>query len=83
MESLSENSKISNVIQGILFKNICLKFHGKLLMPVLVYFDEWEENNPFGSQTGVHKMGSVYFSLACVPSEFKSKLENIFYYLFF
>ena len=79
MKSLSENSeKISNVIQGTLFKNICLKFHGKFLMPVLIYFDEWEANNALESHTGVHNMESVYFSLACVPPEFKSKLENIF-----
>lgn len=35
-------------------------------------------NNPLGSHAGVQKLGGVYCTLPCLPSEFKSTLENIF-----
>ena len=84
MDSLSVDSEnISNVIQGSLYKTICYKFPGKKILPVGVYFDEWEANVAIGAHAGVHKMGSVYISLLCVPPEFRSKLENIFLALLF
>ena len=84
MHSLSTDfENISNIIQGSLYKNICLKFPRKKVMPVGVYFDEWEANTAIGPHAGVHKMGSVYISLLCVPPEFRSKLENIFLALLF
>lgn len=31
-----------------------------------------------GSHAGVHKLGAVYYQVACFPSEVRSFLENIF-----
>lgn len=51
---------------------------GKTVFPLILYFDDVEINNPLGSHANIRKLGAVYFSLACVPYEFSSMLENIF-----
>jgi len=45
---------------------------------LILYFDDIEINNPLGSHANIRKLGAVYFSLACIPYEFSSMLENIF-----
>lgn len=47
-------------------------------MPLYVYYDEFECNNPLGSHAGIHKMGAVYINLRCFPLKFQSRLSNIF-----
>lgn len=54
-----------------------------MLFPFLLYFDEFETNNPLGSHAGMQKLGAIYISLPSFPLEYASKLENIFLiYLF-
>lgn len=63
MRSLSNNLNcVSNIIQGTLYKNISMKYSEKVVLPIGVYFDDWEANNPLGAHAGTHKIGSVYFS---------------------
>lgn len=68
---------VSNV-QSELWKNIESQFEGKSVFPLLLYFDDVEINNPLGSHANIHKLGAVYFSLACLPYEYSSMVENIF-----
>lgn len=53
-------------------------FADKFVIPLYIYYDEFECNNPIGSHTGIHKIGAVYVSLRCFPLEFQSQLSNIF-----
>lgn len=50
----------------------------KTYFPVIMYFDDFECCNSLGSKAGLYKIEAVYISLACVPPEYLSLLENIF-----
>lgn len=74
----SHSNYISSLFQGELWKSIVSRYENKLVLPLLLYFDDFETGNPLGTHAGVHKLGAVYFSLPCIPSEYFSQLENIF-----
>ena len=48
------------------------------IIPLILYFDNFEMNNPIGTHRCFHKIGAVYFALGCLPDEYASQLENIF-----
>lgn len=75
---VSNEPVISNIMQGQLWAEIKTKFDSKLVLPIFLYMDDFEVGNPLGSHAGVHKIGALYFSLACLPPECSSQLENIF-----
>lgn len=80
----TENTVMENVTQGHLWKSVILpKFKDKIVLPLNVYFDEFEPDNTLGSHSGVHKMGPVYCEIACLPPEFQGSLENKFLALMF
>lgn len=84
MKSLSDNNIIiSNFIQGTLWREIIAHFDGKTVLPLFLYFDDYENNNPFGSHKGISKCGAVYLSIPCYPPRLSSKLENIFLFILF
>lgn len=78
MQSLSmESNGISNIIQAESFKKLQEKYPNRIIIPLIFYYDEFEVNDPLGSQTGTHKIGSVYYSLPCIPFNTRSHLINI------
>ncbi|XP_024884336.1 uncharacterized protein LOC112462665, partial [Temnothorax curvispinosus] len=85
MTDLSEQSGIlSNFVQGELWQQkIKHNFSGKTVIPLFIYYDDFEVNNPLGSHAGIQKLGGVYCTIPCLPPEFKSTLENIFLVLLF
>lgn len=72
-----------NIMQGDLWQQKLQKFAQKNTFPLVIYFDEFETNNPLGSHAGVYKQGAVYFSIPSFPPEYTSRLENIFLALLF
>lgn len=78
-----EKNVISNVIQGSLWQNISKKFQDKIVFPLYLYYDDYENNNPLGSHNGIAKCGAVYLSIACLPPFLASKLKNIFLFILF
>lgn len=69
----------TSVLNGTLWQSIINRNNSKdLLLPLLVYFDDYEPCNPLGSHSGVYKIGAMYFSLGCIPPKYSSQLENIF-----
>ncbi|KYN18886.1 hypothetical protein ALC57_08792, partial [Trachymyrmex cornetzi] len=78
MESLNkQNSELHNFIQGRLWAKKRQKYSKyDIVLPLFVYFDDVEVNNPLGSHCG--KLGAVYVSLPCLPPECHSLLKNIF-----
>ncbi|KAL6418047.1 hypothetical protein ACFW04_013651 [Cataglyphis niger] len=84
MEQVTNDSHcVSNIIQSELWKQLSHNFHDKLVFPLIIYYDEFETNNPLGDHAGVHKVGAVHVSLPCMPPEARSKLDNIFLTLLF
>ncbi|XP_031358295.1 uncharacterized protein LOC116182914 isoform X1 [Photinus pyralis] len=84
LEELNSELVISNIVQTEFWKNKIKGFESRsLVLPLFVYFDEYESGNPLGSHSGIHKLGAVYFSLPFLPIRYRAKLENIFLCLLF
>lgn len=54
-----------------------------IVLPIILYFDEFETNNALGSRAGLQNLGAVYISLPFIPKTMQSKLENIFLVMLF
>ena len=78
------NEIISNIIQSPHWKKKLARHDpSKKVYPLLLYFDDYENNNPLGSHKGISKCGAVYLSIPCLPPEFQAKIENIFLFILF
>ncbi len=83
-QSNSSSQVITNFIQGEYWKEIRSNYSSeKIVLPLIIYFDEFEVDNALGSHAGLNKIGGVYCSVPCLPIEFQSKLENIFLVILF
>lgn len=78
IDKCKASESISSIFQGEVWKKIEARYEGKMVFPLLLYFDDVEINNPLDSRANKHKLGAVYFSLSCIPYEFSSKLDNLF-----
>lgn len=84
MNSLKTEKYISNIVQSDFWKNKVSKFrNNEIVLPLFIYFDEYESGNPLGSHSGIHKLGAVYCSVPVIPAKYQAKLENIFLTLLF
>lgn len=61
-----------------MWNEVKLKFPNKVVFPLYLFYDDFEPNNPLGSKSGIYKIGAVYISLASIPVQYASLLENIF-----
>lgn len=68
----------TSVFQGTLWKSMKQNFENKTVFPIYFFFDDFEPLNPLGSRAGAYKIGALYMSLASVPHEYSSLLDNIF-----
>lgn len=67
---------IINLVQTPLWKDMLkLCQEDKFILPILLYVDDFEINNPLGSHAGTC---GVYFALGCMPPEYSFQLNNIF-----
>lgn len=79
VEHLKHQEVISNIIQTGFWKSKISDFNDNtLVFPLFIYYDDFESGNPLGSHSGIHKLGGVYCSVACLPPKYRSQLENIF-----
>lgn len=76
----SKSDTISSIFTANLWRQTKKKHFtdGKIVLPIIMYFDDFECGNPLGSHAGIHKVGAVYFTLGGIPPEFSSRLENMF-----
>lgn len=77
-DTSKNNEVLTSFLNGSTWRNIKIKFKGKIVLPIFVYYDDVEIGNPLGSHSGIHKMGGVYYTIAALPPEYLSSLENIF-----
>ncbi|KAK3915050.1 Kinetochore protein spc7 [Frankliniella fusca] len=62
-----------------LWKNIeDTYFQGRLVFPIVLYFDDAEPKNQTGSHSGDHSLGLLYYFIPCIPQHLLSLLENLF-----
>lgn len=74
----NQSEKITSILQTESWKDIKKKYENKTVLPLSLYFDDYEVNNPLGTHRGKNKLGAVYYRLNCLPYEHISKLKNIF-----
>ncbi|KAF7998486.1 hypothetical protein HCN44_010894 [Aphidius gifuensis] len=68
----------SSIISGLLWKKIEEKYKDKIVMPLLIYYDDFETGDALSPSAGIHKIGGLYYSLAALPRKYATSLENIF-----
>ena len=84
IQTLTTNDQIiSNLIQASYWKEQLSTFEGKTVFPLIMYFDDYENNNPLGSHKGLCKTGAVYISIPALPPQYQAKIENIFLFILF
>lgn len=74
----ANSDHISSLFNSSLWRSIKTKFKGKVILPLYMYYDDFETGNPLGTQAGVHKLGGIYISFAALEQKYASRLENIF-----
>lgn len=74
----NDTTILSNLIQTEYWQMKKRLFQNRLVLPLYIYWDEYETNNPLGSHRGVGKVGAVYIVIACLHPQLQSKVENIF-----
>jgi hypothetical protein len=78
-ENMFTSKFMYNFMQSKQWKLKCQnKFPNKTTFPLFLYYDDFEVNNPLGFHAGSQKLGAIYMSLACLPPELSSSLDNIF-----
>ncbi|KAL5242322.1 hypothetical protein ACI65C_009732 [Semiaphis heraclei] len=84
MATLKNNSGvITNFIQGSYWQTRIKHHEGRLVLPLFMFFDDYESGNVLGSHSGIHKLGAVYVSIPCLPPYRSTSLSNIFLALLF
>lgn len=77
-ESSNNTDILSSFLNGSTWQKMKKNFKEKTVFPIFLYYDDAEMGNPLGSHSGVHKMGCVYYTIAGLPPEYLSSLDNIF-----
>ncbi|XP_008484460.1 uncharacterized protein LOC103521131, partial [Diaphorina citri] len=70
-----------NIVQGLVWRKMQNNFDKRddvLNFPLILYFDDFETNNPLGSHNSIQKLGAVYVSVPILPRKYFSQLTNIF-----
>lgn len=77
IKKIKQNKKRTSLLQSEVWHSIEQQYNNDVL-PLILYFDEFEINNPLGSHRGIHKLGVVYCIIGGINEEYASLLENIF-----
>ncbi|CAG9782115.1 unnamed protein product [Diatraea saccharalis] len=83
LNRMCENNAVENFIQGTFWRSRLCERRGKTVIPIFLFFDDYEIGNALGSRAGQHKLGAVYASIPCLPPCRASALKNIFLLLLF
>lgn len=61
------DTAVENFIQGSFCRSRLRQRQDKIVIPIFVFFDDYETGNALGSRAGQHKLGAVYASIPCLP----------------
>lgn len=82
VEEMTDSSELVSLFNGTVWKSQKRTYGDKIVLPLILFFDDVEINNPLGTRKGINKIGAVYCSLPCIPQEYSSLLEHIFLFQF-
>jgi len=77
LENTSDNC-ICSFTQSPIWLSKLTKHPNKIVLPIFLFFDDFEITNPLGSHSGSQKLGALYISLPCLPPELSSSINYIF-----
>ena len=77
-EKLESSGKNCNFVNGSKWKQVRQKYQGDSVIPLWLYADEFEINDSQSSHSNRHSVCGIYYNFPTIPSEFSSKLCNIF-----
>jgi len=84
MNECKLNEKILlNFLQGSVWKDKNKYHEYQTVVPIFLFFDDYEIGNPLDSHSGIHKLGAVFSSISCLLPHQKSSLNTIFLALLF
>ncbi|XP_062534306.1 uncharacterized protein LOC134203444 [Armigeres subalbatus] len=78
MNNLKQNSNLQNFVNGALYRSVEEKYAGKIVIPVFLYSDEFEINDPLSAHNKRHSICALYYSFPTLPNQYTAKLSNIF-----
>lgn len=62
------STPMSNIIMGKTWNTINTE-NKEIILPLILYFDDFESGNPLGSHAGCYKIGAVYFTIATIQKD--------------
>lgn len=78
-EKLISEERLCNFINGKVFKEKMKNFsNDQIVIPFVLYFDDFEVNNPLGSHAGNDSICAIYYSFPTLPQHLLSSLKYIF-----
>lgn len=86
IKNIPHPSQCNNLVFSSYWKEIVTNIEIKtnhVILPLTIFFDEYEVGNPLGSHAGIHKLGAIYAVLPCLPPMYQGSLSNIFLTLLF
>lgn len=69
---------INNIMQSSIWKKMVSE-SSDIVLPLFLYYDEFEAGNPPGTHAGVNKFGAIYTIIGCLPPEISSRLSSIIF----
>lgn len=79
-ETSRDSSRIyTSIFSGNHWKKISKNFSNKFVLPILLYYDDFEISNPLSTAKGKYKIGGMYFTIPALPPKFRSMLENVLF----
>lgn len=72
--AFENGDEINNIITTPIWQHKSKGFNGKLILPILLYQDDIELNNPLGSKAGVQKISTMYVTFPLLDPLNCSKL---------
>ena len=73
----SDSTGLSNIIQGNLWRSKYKSNNGAIILPLFLYYDDFEPGNALGSHAGKQSLGGVYVTMPFLPPHLSCKLDNI------
>ena len=77
---IKNESIISHFVQGAFWREKLSTFGNRITLPLFLYYDDYEPNNPLSSHAGTSKCGAIYVS-TILPPEIESKLYSVFLFV--
>lgn len=82
-EVYEDKHVLRNIVNGTSWQHTLQNGKEETVIPLTIYFDDFESGNPLGSHAGNQKIGAVYVTICTIPPELSSRLDNVLLALLF